>query len=170
MKARATAERLGWRFLASGTAKLAAARNWLGRNGKTTTDKFLMEALLNEAGRTSARWWGRLSISVAGEARPSIRYDAGGIARSGWSRWAEGAWNAGRLELATEVSVKALECGRAAGIAFDVAVSSRTSRAIIWTHHGGRWTAHCGGSGRYLMGRFIPALCGVVINAQDERA
>ena len=106
-----------------------AATGITGTNGKTTT-AFLTEALLNAAGRKSVLA-GTIEYHVAGEVRPSIHTTP--ESRDLFELMAQGA-ERGATELVTEISSHALDQGRAAGIAFDVAVFTNFTRDHLDYH------------------------------------
>ena len=100
-----------------------------GTNSKTTT-AFLTEALLNGAGRKTVLV-GTIEYHVAGEVRPSIHTTP--ESRDLFELMAEGAAR-GATELVTEVSSHGLDQGRAAGVAFDVAVFTNLTRDHLDYH------------------------------------
>jgi UDP-N-acetylmuramoyl-L-alanyl-D-glutamate--2,6-diaminopimelate ligase len=106
-----------------------AATGITGTNGKTTT-AFLAESLLNAAGR-SAVLIGTIEYHVAGQSRPSLHTTP--ESRDLFELMAEGA-ALGATELVTEVSSHALDQGRMAGIAFDVAVFTNLTRDHLDYH------------------------------------
>src|ERR1035437_7113963 len=106
-----------------------AATGITGTNGKTTT-AFLVEALLNQAARTTVLV-GTIEYHVAGEVRPSLHTDR--KSRDLFELMAEGVAR-GATELVTEVSSHALDQGRAAGLAFDVAVFTNLTRDHLDYH------------------------------------
>jgi UDP-N-acetylmuramoyl-L-alanyl-D-glutamate--2,6-diaminopimelate ligase len=139
-----------------------AATGITGTNGKTTT-AFLTEALLNAAGRTSVLV-GTIEYHVAGEVRPSIHTTP--ESRDLFELMAEGAEH-GATELVTEVSSHALDQGRAAGIAFDVAVFTNFTRDHLDYH--GTMDKYFAAKRLLFDGLVYPAPRVAVINAQDER-
>ena len=106
-----------------------AATGITGTNGKTTT-AFLAESLLNAAGRSSVLI-GTIEYHVAGQSRPSLHTTP--ESRDLFALMAEGA-ACGATELVTEVSSHALDQGRMAGIAFDVAVFTNLTRDHLDYH------------------------------------
>jgi len=139
-----------------------AATGITGTNGKTTT-AFLTEALLNAAGGTSVLV-GTIEYHVAGEVRPSIHTTP--ESRDLFELMAEGAEH-GATELVTEVSSHALDQGRAAGIAFDVAVFTNFTRDHLDYH--GTMDKYFAAKRLLFDGLVYPAPRVAVINAQDER-
>jgi UDP-N-acetylmuramoyl-L-alanyl-D-glutamate--2,6-diaminopimelate ligase len=140
-----------------------AATGITGTNGKTTT-AFLTEALLNAAGRKSVLA-GTIEYHVAGEVRPSIHTTP--ESRDLFELMAEGV-ERGATELVTEVSSHALDQGRAAGIAFDVAVFTNFTRDHLDYH--GTMDKYFAAKRLLFDGSVYPAPRVAVINAQDERA
>jgi len=100
-----------------------------GTNGKTTT-AFLIEALLNAAARSSILV-GTIEYHIAGETRPSAHTTP--ESRDLFELMAEGV-NLGVTELVMEVSSHALDQGRVAGIAYDVAVFTNLTRDHLDYH------------------------------------
>jgi UDP-N-acetylmuramoyl-L-alanyl-D-glutamate--2,6-diaminopimelate ligase len=139
-----------------------AATGITGTNGKTTT-AFLIEALLNAAGRTSVLA-GTIEYHVAGEVRPSIHTTP--ESRDLFALMAEGV-ERGATELVTEVSSHALDQGRAAGIAFDVAVFTNFTRDHLDYH--GTMEKYFAAKRLLFDGSVYPVPRVAVINAQDER-
>jgi UDP-N-acetylmuramoyl-L-alanyl-D-glutamate--2,6-diaminopimelate ligase len=106
-----------------------AATGITGTNGKTTAS-FLIEALLNDAGRKSVLV-GTIEYHIAGEVRPSVHTTP--ESRDLFELMAQGAQR-GATELVTEVSSHALDQGRATGIQFDVAVFTNLTRDHLDYH------------------------------------
>lgn len=100
-----------------------------GTNGKTTT-AFLIESLLNLAGRSSILI-GTIEYHVAGDVRPSAHTTP--ESRDVFELMAEGV-SRGATELVMEVSSHALDQGRIAGIGFDVAVFTNLTRDHLDYH------------------------------------
>jgi UDP-N-acetylmuramoyl-L-alanyl-D-glutamate--2,6-diaminopimelate ligase len=140
-----------------------AATGITGTNGKTTT-AFLVESLLNFAGRTSVLV-GTIEYHVAGEVRPSIHTTP--EPRDLFELMAEGE-SRGATELVTEVSSHALDQGRAAGIGFDVAVFTNLTRDHLDYH--GTMEKYFAAKRLLFDGSVYPAPRVAVINAHDERA
>jgi UDP-N-acetylmuramoyl-L-alanyl-D-glutamate--2,6-diaminopimelate ligase len=140
-----------------------AATGITGTNGKTTT-AFLIEALLQAAGRKSVLV-GTIEYHVAGEVRTSIHTTP--ESRDLFALMAEGA-ERGATELVTEVSSHGLDQGRAAGIAFDVAVFTNFTRDHLDYH--GTMEKYFAAKRLLFDGSVYPAPRVAVINAQDERA
>jgi UDP-N-acetylmuramoyl-L-alanyl-D-glutamate--2,6-diaminopimelate ligase len=107
-----------------------AATGITGTNGKTTT-AFLIEALLNAAGRSTVLA-GTIAYHVAGEVRASVHTTP--ESRDLFELMAEGAAR-GATELVTEVSSHGLDQGRAMGLNFDVAVFTNLTRDHLDYHH-----------------------------------
>ena len=101
-----------------------------GTNGKTTT-AFLIEALLNNAARSSILV-GTIEYHVAGEVRPSAHTTP--ESRDLFELMADGV-RLGATELVMEVSSHALDQGRVAGIGFDIAVFTNLTRDHLDYHH-----------------------------------
>ncbi|MFP5206302.1 MAG: UDP-N-acetylmuramoyl-L-alanyl-D-glutamate--2,6-diaminopimelate ligase [Acidobacteriota bacterium] len=106
-----------------------AATGVTGTNGKTTT-AFLTEALLNAAARKTVLI-GTIEYHVAGETRPSVHTTP--ESRDLYELMAEGAGR-GASELVMEVSSHALDQGRMAGVAFDVAIFTNLTRDHLDYH------------------------------------
>ena len=140
-----------------------AAIGITGTNGKTTT-AFLTEALLNAAGRTSVLV-GTIEYHVAGEVRPSIHTTP--ESRDLFELISQGV-ERGATELVTEVSSHALDQGRAAGIAFDVAVFTNFTRDHLDYH--GTMDKYFAAKRLLFDGSVYPAPRVAVVNAHDERA
>ncbi len=139
-----------------------AATGITGTNGKTTT-AFLLESLLNRAGR-SAVLIGTIEYHVAGESRPSLHTTP--ESRDVFELMAEGVAR-GATELVTEVSSHALDQGRMAGIAFDVAVFTNLTRDHLDYH---RTMDNYFAAKRLLFdGTVYPAPRVAVINQNDPR-
>jgi UDP-N-acetylmuramoyl-L-alanyl-D-glutamate--2,6-diaminopimelate ligase len=134
-----------------------------GTNGKTTT-AFLLEALLNAAGRRTVMA-GTIEYHVAGEVRPSIHTTP--ESRDLFELMAEGVGR-GATELVTEVSSHALDQGRAAGVNFDVAVFTNLTQDHLDYHR----TMEKYFAAKMLLfdGAVYPAPRVAVINAQESRA
>jgi UDP-N-acetylmuramoyl-L-alanyl-D-glutamate--2,6-diaminopimelate ligase len=139
-----------------------AATGITGTNGKTTT-AFLTESLLNAAARTTVLV-GTIEYHLAGEVRPSIHTTP--ESRDLFELMAEGVAR-GATELVTEVSSHALEQGRAAGIAFDVAVFTNLTRDHLDYH--GTMEKYFAAKRLLFDGSVYPAPRVAVINAHDER-
>ena len=137
-----------------------AATGITGTNGKTTT-AFLVEQLLNLAGRKSVLV-GTVEYHVAGEVRPSLHTTP--ESRDLFELMAEGV-SRGATELVTEVSSHALDQGRAAGIAFDVAVFTNLTRDHLDYH--GTMEKYYAAKRLLFDGTQYPAPRVAVINAQD---
>ena len=133
-----------------------------GTNGKTTT-AFLIEGLLNAAGRSTVLI-GTVEYHVAGEVRPSIHTTP--EARDLFELMAEGAAR-GATELVTEVSSHALEQRRAAGIPFDVAVFTNLTRDHLDYH--GSMENYFAAKRLLFDGTEYPAPRVAVLNAHDPR-
>jgi len=142
--------------------KKIAATGITGTNGKTTT-AFLIEALLNAAGRKSVLA-GTIEYHVAGEVRPSIHTTP--ESRDLFELMAEGV-ERGATELVTEVSSHALDQGRAAGIHFDVAVFTNFTRDHLDYH--GTMDRYFEAKRLLFDGSVYRAPRVAVINAQDDR-
>jgi UDP-N-acetylmuramoyl-L-alanyl-D-glutamate--2,6-diaminopimelate ligase len=140
-----------------------AATGITGTNGKTTT-AFLIESLLNLAGRKTVLV-GTIEYHVAGEVRPSIHTTP--ESRDLFELMAEGA-SRGATELVTEVSSHALDQGRAAGIGFDVAIFTNLTRDHLDYH--GTMEKYFAAKRILFDGSVYPAPRVAVINAHDERA
>jgi UDP-N-acetylmuramoyl-L-alanyl-D-glutamate--2,6-diaminopimelate ligase len=140
-----------------------AATGITGTNGKTTT-AFLTEALLNAAARKTVLV-GTIEYHVAGETRPSVHTTP--ESRDLFELMAEGAIR-GASELVTEISSHALDQGRMAGIAFDVAVFTNLTRDHLDYHQ----TLERYFAAKRLLfdGTVYPAPRVAVINAGDPRA
>jgi UDP-N-acetylmuramoyl-L-alanyl-D-glutamate--2,6-diaminopimelate ligase len=133
-----------------------------GTNGKTTT-AFLIESLLNAAGRTTVLI-GTIESHVAGQVRPSIHTTP--ESRDVFELMAEGV-SRGATELVTEVSSHALDQGRMIGIAFDVAVFTNLTRDHLDYH----LTLENYFAAKRLLfdGTVYPAPRVAVLNAHDPR-
>lgn len=140
-----------------------AATGITGTNGKTTT-AFLTESLLNLAARKTVLV-GTIEYHVSGEVRPSIHTTP--ESRDLFELMAEGA-SKGATELVAEVSSHALDQGRAAGIAFDVAVFTNLTRDHLDYH--GTMDRYYAAKRLLFDGTVYPAPRVAVINAHDERA
>ncbi|MDR3750598.1 MAG: UDP-N-acetylmuramoyl-L-alanyl-D-glutamate--2,6-diaminopimelate ligase [Terracidiphilus sp.] len=140
-----------------------AATGITGTNGKTTT-AFLMEALLNEAARTTVLV-GTIEYHVAGQVRPSVHTTP--ESRDLFELMAEGV-SRGATELVTEVSSHALDQGRAFGLGFDVAVFTNLTQDHLDYHQ----TLEKYFAAKRLLfdGTVYPAPRVAVINAHDPRA
>jgi len=134
-----------------------------GTNGKTTT-AFLIEALLNQAARTTVLV-GTIEYHVAGEVRPSVHTTP--ESRDLFELMAEGV-SRGATELVTEVSSHALDQGRAAGVQFDVAVFTNFTRDHLDYH--GSMENYFAAKRLLFDGTVYPAPRIAVINAHDARA
>ncbi len=139
-----------------------AATGITGTNGKTTT-AFLIESLLNFAGRKTLLI-GTIEYHLAGEVRPSLHTTP--ESRDLFELMAEGA-SRGATELVTEVSSHGLDQGRAAGIPFDVAVFTNLTRDHLDYHQ----TIEKYFAAKKLLfdGTMYPAPRVAVLNAHDER-
>lgn len=131
-----------------------------GTNGKTTT-AFLIEGLLNAAGRATVLI-GTVEYHVTGETRPSIHTTP--EPRDLFGLMAEGAAR-GATELVTEVSSHALEQRRAAGIPFDVAVFTNLTRDHLDYH--GTMENYFAAKRLLFDGTVYPAPRVAVLNAHD---
>ena len=140
-----------------------AATGITGTNGKTTT-AFLTEALLNADGRKTVLI-GTIEYHVAGDVRPSVHTTP--ESRDLFELMAEGAAK-GATELVTEVSSHGLDQGRAAGIAFDVAVFTNLTRDHLDYH--GSMEKYFAAKRLLFDGTVYPAPRVAVINAHDPRA
>ncbi len=140
-----------------------AATGITGTNGKTTT-AFLLESLLNRAGR-SAVLIGTIEYHVAGETRPSLHTTP--ESRDVFELMAEGVAR-GATELVTEVSSHALDQGRMAGIAFDVAVFTNLTRDHLDYHQ--TMDNYFAAKRLLFDGTVYPAPRVAVINQNDPRA
>jgi UDP-N-acetylmuramoyl-L-alanyl-D-glutamate--2,6-diaminopimelate ligase len=134
-----------------------------GTNGKTTT-AFLIEALLNAAGRKTVLV-GTIEYHVAGELRTSIHTTP--ESRDLFELMAGGA-SRGATELVTEVSSHGLDQGRAAGIGFDVAVFTNLTRDHLDYH--GSMEKYFAAKRLLFDGTMYPAPRVAVINSHDSRA
>ena len=139
-----------------------AATGITGTNGKTTT-AFLLEQLLNAAARMTVLV-GTIEYHVAGEIRPSVHTTP--ESRDLYELMAEGA-SRGASELVTEVSSHALDQGRMAGIAFDVAVFTNLTRDHLDYHQ--TMDRYFAAKRLLFDGTVYPAPCVAVINAMDPR-
>lgn len=160
----------GRRALASASAaffghpeKKLAATGITGTNGKTTT-AFLIEALLQTAGRTTVLV-GTIEYHVAGEVRSSVHTTP--ESRDLFALMAEGV-ERGATELVTEVSSHGLEQGRSAGVAFDVAVFTNLTRDHLDYH--GTMEKYYSAKRLLFDGTVYPAPRVAVINANDAYA
>jgi len=140
-----------------------AATGITGTNGKTTT-AFLIEALLNAAGRSTVLV-GTIEYHVAGEVRPSVHTTP--ESRDLFELMAEGAAR-GATELVTEVSSHALDQGRALGLNFDVAVFTNLTRDHLDYHQ--TMEKYFAAKRLLFDGTIYPAPRVAVVNAMDERA
>ena len=140
-----------------------AATGITGTNGKTTT-AFLMESLLNHAGRKTVLV-GTIEVHVAGETRASIHTTP--ESRDLYALMAEGA-ERGATELVTEVSSHALDQGRAIGVAFDVAVFTNLTRDHLDYHQ--TMDNYFAAKKLLFDGTRYPAPRVAVINAHDPRS
>ena len=140
-----------------------AATGITGTNGKTTT-AFLLEALLNEAARTTVLV-GTIEYHVAGQMRPSVHTTP--ESRDLFELMAEGVTR-GATELVTEVSSHGLDQGRAIGLGFDVAVFTNLTQDHLDYHQ----TLEKYFAAKRLLfdGTVYPAPRVAVINAHDPRA
>ena len=133
-----------------------------GTNGKTTT-AFLAESLLNHASRSTILV-GTIEYHVAGDVRPSAHTTP--ESRDLFDLMAEGVGR-GATELVMEVSSHALDQGRVAGIAFDVAVFTNLTRDHLDYH---RTMEEYFAAKRLLFdGTRYPAPRVAVLNADDPR-
>jgi UDP-N-acetylmuramoyl-L-alanyl-D-glutamate--2,6-diaminopimelate ligase len=140
-----------------------AATGITGTNGKTTT-AFLLEQLLNLAGRSTVLV-GTVEYHVAGEVRPSVHTTP--ESRDLFELMAEGV-SRGATELITEVSSHALDQGRAAGVNFDVAVFTNLTRDHLDYH--GTMEKYFAAKRLLFDGTVYPAPRVAVINALDPRS
>ncbi|MGA7312342.1 MAG: UDP-N-acetylmuramoyl-L-alanyl-D-glutamate--2,6-diaminopimelate ligase [Silvibacterium sp.] len=115
-------------FFAHPEKKLALS-GVTGTNGKTTT-AFLLDAMLNHAGRKTVLV-GTIEYHVAGTVRPSPRTTP--ESRDLLELFLEGA-NAGAAEAVMEVSSHALAQGRVHGLPFDVAIFTNLTRDHLDFH------------------------------------
>jgi len=134
-----------------------------GTNGKTTT-AFLIEGLLNAAGRSTVLI-GTVEYHVAGETRPSVHTTP--EPKDLFELMAEGTSH-GATELVTEVSSHALEQRRAAGIPFDVAVFTNLTRDHLDYH--GTMENYFAAKRLLFDGTVYPAPRVAVLNAHDPRS
>jgi UDP-N-acetylmuramoyl-L-alanyl-D-glutamate--2,6-diaminopimelate ligase len=134
-----------------------------GTNGKTTT-AFLTEALLNAAARSTVLV-GTIEYHLAGQIRPSIHTTP--ESRDLFELMAEGV-SRGATELVTEVSSHALDQGRVAGLAFDVAVFTNLTRDHLDYHE--TMENYFAAKRQLFDGIDYPAPRVAAINAQDPRA
>ncbi len=148
-------------FFAHPERKLAAI-GITGTNGKTTT-AFLAEQLLNLASRKTVLV-GTIEYHVCGEVRPSVHTTP--ESRDLYELMAEGA-ERGATELITEVSSHALDQGRMAGIAFDVAVFTNLTRDHLDYHQ--TMERYFAAKRLLFDGTVYPAPRVAVINAMDPR-
>jgi UDP-N-acetylmuramoyl-L-alanyl-D-glutamate--2,6-diaminopimelate ligase len=132
-----------------------------GTNGKTTT-AVLTEQLLNAAARKTVLV-GTIEYHVAGETRPSVHTTP--ESRDLFELMAEGVTR-GATELVTEVSSHALDQGRMAGIAFDVAVFTNLTRDHLDYHQ--TMEKYFAAKRLLFDGTVYPAPRIAVINAGDE--
>ena len=139
-----------------------AATGITGTNGKTTT-AFLIEALLNQAARTTLLV-GPIDYHVAGEIRPSVHTTP--ESRDVFALMAEGV-DRGATELVMEVSSHALDQGRATGVNFDVAVFTNLTRDHLDYHE--TMDKYYAAKRLLFDGTVYPAPRIAVINALDER-
>lgn len=139
-----------------------AATAITGTNGKTTT-AFLIEGLLNAAGRSTVLI-GTIECHVAGESRPSIHTTP--EPRDLFELMAEGA-ERGAGELITEASSHALDQRRLAGIPFDVAVFTNFTRDHLDYH--GTMDSYFAAKRLLFEGTVYPAPRVAVLNAHDAR-
>jgi UDP-N-acetylmuramoyl-L-alanyl-D-glutamate--2,6-diaminopimelate ligase len=101
-----------------------------GTNGKTTTT-FLLDAILNHAGRKTVLV-GTIEYHVAGQVRPSPHTTP--ESRDLLALLREGV-DAGATEAVMEVSSHALAQGRVHGLTYDVAVFTNLTRDHLDFHH-----------------------------------
>jgi UDP-N-acetylmuramoyl-L-alanyl-D-glutamate--2,6-diaminopimelate ligase len=139
-----------------------AATAITGTNGKTTT-AFLIESLLNIAGRSTVLI-GTVEYHVAGEIRPSIHTTP--ESKEIFELMDEGV-SRGATELVTEVSSHALEQRRAAGISFDVAVFTNLTRDHLDYH--GTMANYFASKLLLFDGSVYPAPRVAVLNVHDPR-
>jgi len=131
-----------------------------GTNGKTTS-AFLIEALLQASARLTILV-GTIEYHVTGEVRPSAHTtpesrDLFELMHEGVSR--------GATELVMEVSSHALDQGRVAGVAFDVAVFTNLTRDHLDYH--GTMEAYFRAKRLLFDGTRYPAPRVAVVNADD---
>jgi UDP-N-acetylmuramoyl-L-alanyl-D-glutamate--2,6-diaminopimelate ligase len=134
-----------------------------GTNGKTTT-AFLIEALLNAAGRASILV-GTIEYHVAGETRPSAHTTP--ESRDLFELMADGV-DHGTTELVMEVSSHALDQGRVAEIPFDVAVFTNLTRDHLDYH--GTMESYFAAKKLLFDGTRYAAPRVAVLNADDAHA
>ena len=134
-----------------------------GTNGKTTT-AFLIEALLNAAGRSSILV-GTIEYHVAGEVRPSAHTTP--ESRDLFELMADGV-SRGATELVMEVSSHALDQGRVAGIGFDVGVFTNLTRDHLDYH--GTMERYFAAKRLLFDGARYPAPRVAVLNAGDPNS
>ncbi len=140
-----------------------AATGITGTNGKTTT-AFLTEALLQADARPTILI-GTIEHHIAGDVRPSIHTTP--ESRDLFELMAEGRVR-GATELVTEVSSHALDQGRMAGIAFDVAVFTNFTRDHLDYHQ--TMDRYFAAKRLLFDGTVYPAPRVAVINAHDPRS
>jgi len=133
-----------------------------GTNGKTTT-AYLAEQLLNAAARKTVLV-GTIEYHVCGETRPSVHTTP--ESRDLYELMAEGAAR-GASDLVMEVSSHALDQGRMAGIAFDVAVFTNLTRDHLDYHQ--TMERYFAAKRLLFDGSVYPAPRVAVVNAMDPR-
>ena len=137
-----------------------AATGITGTNGKTTT-AYLLESLLNQAGRKTVLI-GTIEYHVAGEVRPSVHTTP--ESRDLYELMAEGAQR-GATELVSEVSSHALDQGRMEGIGFDVAIFTNLTRDHLDYHQ--TMEKYFAAKRLLFDGTLYPAPRVAVVNAHD---
>jgi UDP-N-acetylmuramoyl-L-alanyl-D-glutamate--2,6-diaminopimelate ligase len=133
-----------------------------GTNGKTTT-AFLLEALLQHAGRKTMLV-GTIEYHVTGEVRASAHTTP--ESRDLFALMAEGAAR-GASELVMEVSSHALDQGRVDGVGFDVGVFTNLTRDHLDYHQS--MDAYFAAKRLLFDGARYPAPRVAVLHADDER-
>jgi UDP-N-acetylmuramoyl-L-alanyl-D-glutamate--2,6-diaminopimelate ligase len=137
-----------------------AATGITGTNGKTTT-AYLLESLLNQAGRKTVLI-GTIEYHVAGEVRPSIHTTP--ESRDLYELMAAGVSH-GATELVSEVSSHALDQGRMEGIGFDVAIFTNLTRDHLDYHQ--TMEKYFAAKRLLFDGTLYPAPRVAVVNAHD---
>ena len=134
-----------------------------GTNGKTTT-AFLIESLLNAAGRATILV-GTIESHIVGEVRSSVHTSP--ESRDLFELMAEGV-DRGATELVTEVSSHALDQGRVSGLNFDVAVFTNLTQDHLAYHQ--TMERYFAAKRLLFDGSVYPAPRVAVINAHDPHA
>src|SRR5271170_3126540 len=131
-----------------------------GTNGKTTT-AFLLDAMLNHAGRKTVLV-GTIDYHVAGAVRPSAHTTP--ESRDLLELFREGA-DAGATEAVMEVSSHALAQGRVHGLPFDVAIFTNLTRDHLDFH--GTMENYFAAKRRLFDGGLLAPPRVAVVNIQD---